>query len=386
MIRAFFSTTELKTTLCPCGLHGSCYSPKMPVTGDGAERILVLAEAPGEREDERGIQLIGPAGQVLRKALATFGVDLDRDCRKTNAVRCRPPGNRRPTAQEIAACAPHVWEEIKARQPKVILLLGQVAVESFLQDRLKKVGAVGDWRGLCIPDQKARAWVCPTFHPSYILRLQQGRAIRGKAQSGQSVEECTFLMDIERALNCLNEPFPTAPQPQFVNFWSVNKDAELAIDYETTGLRPWARGHRIVSVGFSDGNWAAAVPMTADFARSWKRILQARVTGKVAHNMKFEHQWASRYLGVETVGWVWDTMLAAHLIDNRRHICGLKRQAYIHLGVDDWSGDVTAKFDEGGDGFNALSSSAPTPELLKYNALDAFYTHLLSQQQRRLFR
>ena len=71
----------------------------MPVTGEGRLKILILAEAPGEQEDAQNTQLIGPAGQVLRKTLAGFGVDLDRDCRKTNAVRCRPPGNRRPTGR-----------------------------------------------------------------------------------------------------------------------------------------------------------------------------------------------------------------------------------------------------------------------------------------------
>ena len=158
----------------------------------------------------------------------------------------------------------------------------------------------------------------------------------------------------------------------------------IAIDYETTGLHPYRRGHRIVSTGVCWGDKAVAFPMFPEIARQWKKVLADPRIKKVGHNIKFEHQWAQHCLGVETEGWVWDTMQAAHILDNRKYISGLKHQAYLVLGVPDWSKDVN--FDSDANGFNTLKQSGATEELLKYNALDAFYTFHIYLRQRKLFK
>jgi uracil-DNA glycosylase len=374
-----------------CKLNRECRSPKMPVTGQGRMRILVVAEAPGNQEDRQNTQLIGPAGQVLRDALADFGVDLDRDCRKTNAVRCRPPENRKPTAVEIVSCQPHIWKEIREHQPKLILLLGQVALESFMLGKFKKAtGTIGRWRGFVIPDQKVQAWVCPMFHPSYILRSKEGRAIRGKAEPLLSVEERTFTADLEKALSCLHKPFPVAPVPEikFHDFPEIPSFSEaiISIDYETTGLRPWERkDHRIVSCAFGWESGASAFPVSLESLDYLKRVLTDKSVRKIAHNIKFEHQWAVQTLGVKTQGWLWDTMLTAHMIDNRRNICKLKHQTYLNFGVEDWSGGMDFG-DEDDEELNALGDRELTEEDLHYNALDAFWAFQLAQKQMGLFK
>lgn len=367
---------------CPCGLQAGCHSPKMPVTGQGRLKILVVAEAPGQEEDKQNTQLIGPAGQVLRDTLAEFGVDLDRDCRKTNAVRCKTPDCRKPTGKEIVACQPHIWDEIKEHPPKLILLLGQVAVESFLSGRVKSPGQIGRWRGFAIPDQKAGAWVCPTYHPSYILRSREGRAIRGKAEPDMSVEEKTFMRDLENALRHLRKPFPVAPEPEieihdFPEVASHSK-VEISIDYETTGLHPWKdKDSKIVSCAFGWETGASAFPVVIESIDYLKAILSDKTICKIGHNIKFETQWAKQCLGVETRGWIWDTMQAAHCLDNRRGICGLKHQVYLNFGVESWGKDFD--FDE-----NPIQEV--TDELLKYNALDAFWTMQLYKKQKALFK
>jgi DNA polymerase len=354
----------------------------MPVTGLGRMKILVVAEAPGKEEDLHNKQLIGPAGQVLRDTLAEFGVDLDRDCRKTNAVRCRPPDNRKPTGKEIIACQPHIWEEIKEHPPKLILLLGQVAVESFLSGRVKSPGQIGQWRGFVIPDQRAGCWVAPAFHPSYILRSREGRAIRGKSEAG-SVEELFFIQDIEHALKTLRTPIPRiTPAVEVLTDCGAIRarlgwlQGVIAVDYETTGLKPYGNGHRIVSCGVCDEGGAFAFPM-AGVEAEWKRVLADSAIKKVFWNMKFECQWASQCLGTETRGSLWDGMLAGHLLDNRRGICGLKHQVYLNFGIESWGGD----FD-----FENEPIREPTEELLKYNATDSFWTMQLYKKQRALFR
>jgi len=359
----------------PCGdickLSLTCSSPCMPVTGKGRMKILVIAEAPGQQEDEQNTQLIGAAGRVLREALAKVGVDLDKDCRKTNAIRCRPPKNRKPTRVEIKACNPHIWEEVERFQPKLILLLGQTALDSFLLDRFEKSpGSISRWRGFAIPDRKTNAWVMATWHPSYILRTQN-------MYHGNSEEAKFFLKDIEKGLEHRKQAFPFLPEPKIqiggiFPSW-IGRSKVLAFDYETNGIRPWkVPGARIVSFACCSKEKVYATSTIANFWE-WKKILANLAIKKVAHNMKFEHEWSRHCLGVETQSWLWDSMIAAHLIDNRKQVTGLKFQAYISLGVEDWS-----------KGVEGIGSEKATKESLHYNALDSFYTYWLWRYQKRL--
>ena len=363
-----------------CKLNKGCYSPKMPISGDGEKKILIIGEAPEELDDKENTQFIGLAGQLFRETLADCEINLDQDCRKTNAVRCRPPEDRKPTIQEIGACRQYIQTEIERFRPALTFLLGQVAVESFLLGRVVSPGAIGRWRGMTIPDQKAKSWICPIFHPAYILRSQKGRAIRGKKQPLTPMEELIFQADIKHGLSYLKIPFEEAPTPQMIQEWDwrIESGDTIAIDYETTGLRPWRKGHRIVSVGISNGEWMWAGAMTNEVAKKWKKILVDPSIKKIAHNMKFEHQWASHCLGVETASWLWDTMLGAHMIDNRKRYCKLKHQVYINFGVPDWSGDIN--FGNDNDDF-AVKDNIVTKELLQYNALDAFWTFQLAEKQ-----
>jgi uracil-DNA glycosylase len=152
-----------------CGLSRKCFSPRMPPTGKGSNKVLVVAEAPGEEEDRQGVQLIGRAGQLLRNMLHTIGEELD-DCWKTNAVICRPPGNEIKT-EYVAACRPTLLKTIAELKPRVIILLGGSAVESVIEPEWgRNVGGIGRWAGYTIPSPTYNAWLCPTYHPSYLLR------------------------------------------------------------------------------------------------------------------------------------------------------------------------------------------------------------------------
>jgi DNA polymerase len=154
-----------------CKLFKGCLSPRMEPTGKGKKGILIIAEAPGKNEDFRGKQLVGKVGQRFRGKLKKLGIDLDRDCIKTNAVRCRPPKNRNPSVQEVTLCRSHILELMKEFQPRLTILLGTQAVMSVIGYRWKKkLYGITRWRGYTIPDQYYKTWICPTFHPSYFLR------------------------------------------------------------------------------------------------------------------------------------------------------------------------------------------------------------------------
>jgi len=179
-----------------CQLYLHCQSPKMPVSGKGRRGVLVVAEAPGKTEDKDGVQLVGEAGRLLRSRMKSIGWNLDRDCWKTNAVVCRPSNNRTPTDAEVEYCRPNLLKAIKELQPRVILPLGRTAVQSIIGHVWKDVGPIGKWVGLKVPMSRYNAWVCPTWHPSYLLRDLKNDAL-----------DLLFRHHLESALS-LDDPLP----------------------------------------------------------------------------------------------------------------------------------------------------------------------------------
>jgi len=392
--RGFFPSRNKKSRpLCSsCGLYLLCQSPKMRVTGKGKKGILIVAEAPGGVEDEENTQLVGKAGQFFRKKLKLLGYDLDEDCRKTNAVCCRPPGNRTPTDKEIGACRVKVFTEIEKSKPKLIILLGGTALQSFLGHRWKgKLGGITKWRGLIIPDREVNAWVCPTYHPSYVQR-----------HTTEDVAELIFEQDLKQALSLIknSEIIPlyrderecvritTDPKQidRFLHWLLVKAPLNIAIDYETTGLKPYvSKGHRIVACAIAySKNRVTAFPLKDENKKMLCKVLKHPKIHKYAANIKFEHAWSKACLECDVVGWKWDTMQAAHILDNRPKITSLDFQVYANFGVTDYSSHIKPYFrlvdPKDINGLNIIDE-CPLEDLLPYVALDALYEFRLANKQ-----
>jgi uracil-DNA glycosylase family 4 len=144
-----------------------CEGRTTVVFGSGNPRaeFVVIGEGPGADEDAQGVPFVGRAGQLLTKMLEARKVELSRDeVYVCNAVMCRPPGNRNPEADELAACAPFLAAKLAVLQPKVILALGSVAAQSLLGTR----EPIGKLRGRVHP--YGSAVLIPTFHPAFLLR------------------------------------------------------------------------------------------------------------------------------------------------------------------------------------------------------------------------
>jgi len=126
--------------------------------------IMIVGEGPGQNEDEQGLPFVGKAGQLLEKILASVNLNTEEDIFISNAVKCRPPSNRVPTTEEIAACKPYLLEQIRMVDPKIILLTGATAVKALTGDKrgITKIrGTWMEWEGrLCMP----------ILHPAYLLR------------------------------------------------------------------------------------------------------------------------------------------------------------------------------------------------------------------------
>ena len=391
--RMVHAPSKLQKVGCAsCGLYKTCKSPKMPITGKGKRGILVIAEAPGRQEDEQNTQLVGLVGQLFRRELHHVGIDLDKDCWKTNAINCRPPNNRKPTSKEIQACRPRVWKMIEEYKPKLILLLGGSALEFFLGHRWKKaLGGITKWRGWRIPDRDVKAWVCPLFHPSYIGRQEDDKAVI-----------LQFRQDLKRAVSLIENPFPAFQDEKervvihtditdivtFLSYMAYHPPKVIAFDYETTGIKPYREGHQIVSCAIADSaNCSHAFPfkeLSQATLNLLQNILQNKNIKKIAANMKFECIWSRVYLNCRVRGWYWDTMQAAHILDNRPGITGLKFQSYAQFGILDYSSEI-APFMKSGDSRNSNDfnhiEKANLDELLLYNGMDALLTFRLAQLQ-----
>ena len=133
-------------------------------SGSATAEFMVIGEGPGADEDAQGLPFVGRAGQLLTKMLAAVNLSRETDTYITNAVLCRPPGNRNPEADELAACAPFLADKLSVIQPKVILALGSVATQSLLRTK----EAIGKLRGRVHPF--GNAVLIPTFHPAFLLR------------------------------------------------------------------------------------------------------------------------------------------------------------------------------------------------------------------------
>lgn len=129
--------------------------------------LVFVGEGPGEDEDLQGEPFVGKAGQLLTKIIKAMGLER-KDVYICNVVKCRPPGNRNPEPDEIAACRPFLEKQIDAIKPKILVALGNHAAQTLLNTDVKITVLRGKFRLY-----RDGIQVMPTFHPSYLLRNEE---------------------------------------------------------------------------------------------------------------------------------------------------------------------------------------------------------------------
>ena len=146
-----------------CGLNQP--SSKVVVSrGNPSARLMLIGEAPGASEDALGEPFVGRSGKLLDQLCLDVGINPSEDLYICNAVKCRPPKNRRPSKDELFSSLPWLTQQIKLVDPLVIVLAGSSAVEAVLgvKDKISAIrGSWKPWQG---------RMVMPLFHPSYLLR------------------------------------------------------------------------------------------------------------------------------------------------------------------------------------------------------------------------
>lgn len=164
------SLAELNQSVSTCKKCMLCETRQHAVAGDGVSTptILIVGEAPGEQEDVQGKPFVGRSGQLLDNMLRAIGHDRQTTTYITNVVKCRPPANRNPRDEEIAACAGYLERQLELLKPSAILAMGRFAAHALLKTNqplqaLRQTEHVRHVGVSAIP-------VVVTYHPAYLLR------------------------------------------------------------------------------------------------------------------------------------------------------------------------------------------------------------------------
>lgn len=373
-----------------CGLFKGCQTPKMPFSGEGKRKILIVGEAPGEHEDEKGKQFIGKSGQYLRDALNMLGIDMRRDCWLTNAIICRPPNNKISHKKTVNYCRPNLTKTLNVLQPNVVIPLGGVAVNSLISEIWKEhPGSISRWVGWDIPCQKINAWICPTYHPSYLLREES------------SILDTQFIEHLMQALAHENRPWDKLPnwEDQVEVILDADEAARMidkviekggivGFDYENNCLKPETDGAEILCASVCwEGKKTFSYPWYGAAIEASQRLLHSDSCRFVASNMKHEDRWTRKAFGRGVRHWAWDTMLAAHTLDNRGEISGLKFQAFVNLGQPSYDDAIKRLLRPlAGKKLNRAGKEIDIHQLLKYCGCDSLLEVLVAEKQYLKFR
>ena len=156
---------QLEEGISNCNKCKLCQNRTNIVLGVGNKEadVMFIGEGPGADEDREGIPFVGKAGKLMDQALIGLGIKRDK-LYIANIVKCRPPGNRNPEEDEATACMDYLRSQVMLIKPKIIVLLGSVALKNILGDEYGITAARGKWI------EKKGIIYMPTGHPAALLR------------------------------------------------------------------------------------------------------------------------------------------------------------------------------------------------------------------------
>ncbi len=274
-------------------------------------------------------------------------------------------------------------EKIKKEKYDKIIVFGWEALKVLIGH---KISVTGDSKfvGWEIPDQELETIVYPLYTPTYLF------------EKNEDVLWDIFVADLKFALRSktkfkkINPEIEIDLSEEEVIRKLQNLDSVIAYDYETDGLQPYKRNteqrkHKIYSVSVADKKGTFSFLLSEKIKPFWIQVLKNQKIKKIAHNLKYEEAWNREILDTACARWYWDTMIAAHCLDNRAGITGLKFQTYINFGIAGYDVESKKYFEkESIPDFNNIKEMN-IKELLKYNALDSWFTYELYRKQKKIF-
>ena len=188
----FEELEDIRQKCLKCEKCSLCKTRTNIVFSDGIpnSKLVLVGEAPGYWEDQKGKPFVGKAGQLLDKIFACVGLSREKDVYICNTIKCRPPENRNPLPEEKEACREYLDAQLEILKPKIILICGGVALNSLLPNESGITKVRGKWF-----EGKNGAKMMPIFHPSYLLRNDSREKGSPKWLMWQDIKEIKRVYD-----------------------------------------------------------------------------------------------------------------------------------------------------------------------------------------------
>jgi DNA polymerase-1 len=402
-----------------CGAYRKCKNGKLSYSGNGDREILIIGDQVSKREDRDGKPFTDIASVYLREELAKIGIDLQRDCWYVNAVQCY--SEKKASADMKEGCRVRLDKTIKELKPKRILILGELAADSFLQDRIQKSrigsGNIERFMSKAIPDQEYGCWVVFNYHPSFVLKAMAERKKMLKKygnyrerKNKKLWEQPQLIRDDNYRIRSLYfkkylkliqveeefKPIDYSKHCDYINNASdaisvmrvLMKEKMLSMDYETTSLLPYKDDSEILCVSFATHEWAYSFPVFTEnkiFMRLFRKLLTSEDIITVIASFAFEDMWTRQKLGFAITNCSWDVVLGSHIL--RPTISksnSLKVNAYLVNGQLGYDADVEpfikGRVDKDPYSLNRLKELDPK-KVGMYNAEDSLHTQIIAYYQ-----
>lgn len=370
-----------------CNRFSKAKNPYMKTRGKGQKKILIVLNSPTEGDDKRGTILSGETKTALADAVRLMGYNLERDFWITAGVKCFSDKNA--TELSYRGCRKKLKDEIEELNPVGVFLMGSEAIKVAIGNHIDESSEYA-MSGLKIPYEGR--FYYPLFSPKFLISKKFDENF--KSYFKRTFKEAVQHSETYKIVPSLNPYEYVTPLTSFSEVKKLfkmleNYDKAVAFDYETTGKKPFKKGHKITSMGMAteDGE-AYSFPL--EYPKAWtpeqleeiKEMIREFLTNgcyKIAHGASFEIIWSKAIFGV-TPFINWCSMTMQHLI-NTQVRCGLKAQAFYRWGVSGYDDDAAPfiKAVEGSD-FNRMEEM-PLLKQLFYVGIDAFLTMKLFLEQ-----
>lgn len=342
----------------PCGSCSLHHKKMVKSSGDiSTARVVFIGQHPWAEEETQGKPFVGESGLLLKEIFKDIGIDLD-DCYLGNVCRCRPSGDAKLTAEQIKNCMGYLRAEL-ASYKGLIVLLGAVPLQAFLGKT-----SIRNTRGFGFEKDDRCYFV--TRNPASPLKSgnDKEKEIDNLRQDLQAVAvylNNDFSLDYEMLDNVV-------AVEGFVNNLAAIYQGPLTFDIETTGLDPFAKDARVLSIAFSYGQadtYFIPLPIgkDKDIINILKPIFSNQNLQLVGQSGKFDLNWLRVHYDLECFNYWFDTTLAHFLLEGKYAPSKLKEMAWKYTDYGGYDDVDVSKLAE-----------ASIEDLGQYNSMDAFVT------------
>jgi len=266
---------EAREDCSECGLIDTCHTPHLSYTGKGKLGIAILYSHPEFDQDDTGELSCGKDYTFLTHALDDIGINLEEDCYYIPVLGCRTPRNRHPKKVEVGYCAPRLKRFLKRLDPNVVILLGSTPFDAIVHPRIsgRLTGTpYNKFYGECIPDQELSVWICPMWSVEELMDTKEyDDGKRGKPLWER--DRAVFNLWKDHLYNACSLYTRKVEVVDYVSLCKTTQDVDVALgwiaeamswgkvalDYETSGLKPHKKGHKITCASISNRNISYSV-------------------------------------------------------------------------------------------------------------------------------